>query len=142
MTQKGHMKSSRPYLLRAIYEWLTDHGLTPYLMVDATAPFVRVPERFIEDGKIVLNIEPNAISHLHMGNEAVEFKARFSGVPYDIYLPIHAIAAIYAVENGRGMVFGEEEDDVDGGGDDDNTPSERHPMTSKGSKKPHLRIVK
>ena len=112
------MNSSRPYLLRAIYEWLIDNQLTPYLMVDAMMPHVEVPERFIEDGKIVLNIEPQAVGALRLGNDAVEFDARFSGIAHHIYVPIQAVKAVYAFENGRGMVFNEEEDE-EGGGDTD-----------------------
>jgi len=143
------MRSSRPYLLRAIYEWLTDDNLTPYIVVDAMVPHVRVPERFIEDGKIVLNIAPHAVHQLHMGNDAVQFSARFAGLVFHIYLPIQAITAIYAVENGHGMVFSEEnEGDIndngdDDGGDDGNVPPKgtRRNLLPK-EKKPHLRIVK
>lgn len=109
------MIPSRPYLLRALYEWLIDSQLTPYIMVDAMMPDVDVPERFIEDGKIVLNIEPQAVGHLRMGNDAIEFEARFSGIAHHIFIPVLAVKAIYALENGRGMVFNDE--DIDGGSD-------------------------
>ncbi len=104
------MTSSRPYLLRAIYEWLVDNQLTPYIMVDAMMPGVEVPERFVQDGKIILNIESHAVSQLRMGNEAIEFNARFSGISHHVFIPIQAAKAIYAFENGRGMVFNEDED--------------------------------
>ena|SRR3990167_3261127 len=103
------MNSSRPYLLRAIYEWLVDNELTPYILVDATAPEVSVPERYVEEGKIILNIEMQAVGNLQLGNDAVEFDARFSGVAHHIYIPMLAVKAIYAFENGRGMVFNEDE---------------------------------
>jgi stringent starvation protein B len=108
------MTSSRPYLIRAIYEWLVDNGLTPYIMVDATDDRVRVPNQYIDDGKIVLNIEPQAIANMRMGNDVVEFDARFSGVAHHLFVPVKAVKAIYAFENGRGMVFSEDDD-----GDDD-----------------------
>ncbi len=79
------MNSSRPYLVRAIYDWVVDNQLTPYIMVDALMPDVEVPERFVENGKIVLNIEPQAVGRLRMGNDAVEFDARFSGVAHHYF---------------------------------------------------------
>lgn len=128
------MTSSRPYLLRAIYEWLVDNHLTPYVMVDALQPHVNVPEKFVEDGKIVLNISPNAVARLSMTNESLEFDASFSGVPQHIYVPIPAVKAVYAFENGRGMVFSEEDED----GDD--LPPDSTPPPQKG--RPSLKIVK
>lgn len=130
------MTSSRPYLLRAIYEWLLDNSQTPYIMVNAAAPGVSVPLSFVENGKIVLNIEPNAIGNLRMGNEAVEFDARFKGSPFHVYLPIETVLAIYSFENGRGMVFGDE-DKADG----DLPPPTTTPPAAKKSK-PNLKIIK
>ena len=130
------MNSSRPYLLRGIYEWLLDNQLTPYLMIDAMQPGVEVPERFIEEGKIILNIEPHAVGNLSLGNEVVEFDARFSGIAYHIHIPIHAIKAIYAFENGRGMVFSD--DDGDDGGTSNG--GRNVPPTKKG--RPNLKVVK
>lgn len=131
------MTSSRPYLLRAIYEWLVDNHLTPYVMVDALQPYVSVPEKFVEDGKIVLNISPNAVARLSMSNEELEFDASFAGVPQHIYVPILAVKAIYAFENGRGMVFSDEDD-----GDDGTrvSPPDSMPPQKKG--RPNLKIVK
>ena len=108
------MNSSRPYLIRAIYEWVVDNTLTPYMLVDATMPNVAVPERFVEDGKIILNIAPQAIGGLNLGNESVEFDARFSGIAQHVYVPVQAVKAVYAFENGRGMVFSDDEGDDDG----------------------------
>jgi len=127
------MTSSRPYLVRAIYEWLVDNELTPYVMIDAQFPHVQVPERFIEDGKIVLNVAPRAVVNLIMSNEALEFDASFSGMAQHIYVPIRAVKAIYAFENGRGMVFSEDDDEVE-------PPPEATPPRKKG--KPNLKIVK
>ncbi len=135
------MTSSRPYLLRAIYEWIVDNNLTPYILVDAMAPHVEAPERFVEDGRIILNIAKVAVANLVLENEFLEFDARFSGITHHIYVPIEAIHAIYAHENGRGMVFNET--DLS----DDEPPRSTPPSTPKSSRppkknKPHLKIVK
>ena len=96
--------STRPYLLRALYEWCTDNGFTPYIavLVDET---VRVPMEFVKDGEIVLNISFDATSALKMGNDYIEFKGRFGGVARDILVPVDKVLAIYARENGQGMAF-------------------------------------
>lgn len=136
------MTSSKPYLIRAIYQWLSDNRLTPYLMVDAAFPDVLVPEHFIEDGRIVLNIAPQAIGNLQMGNEALEFDASFSGLISHLYIPVKAVMAIYAFENGKGMVFNEEED---GGGDGDGEDPSPEPPKEEGPQlkgRPQLKIVK
>ncbi len=102
------MKSSRPYLARALYEWLLDNELTPYLVVDATQPGVEVPRQFVQNGQIVLNAAPTAVRDLFMENQAIGFSARFGGQPMQVMIPIPALIAIYARENGAGMVFGHE----------------------------------
>src|SRR5271156_1286288 len=102
--------SSRPYLLRAFYEWIVDNYATPYIVVNAELPGVNVPQQYVEKGRIVLNVSPVAVMELALANDHVAFNARFGGVPYDIYVPIRAVAAIYAKENGRGMVFKEDEE--------------------------------
>ena len=126
------MISNKPYLVRALYEWISDNGWTPYVLVKATVPGCRVPPDHVKNGRIILNIASDVVSKLVLGNEALEFTARFSGMPIDIYIPITAVAAIYAKENGEGMVFPEEppEDPADGAG----TP----PIKGK----PNLKIVK
>ena len=96
--------STRPYLIRALYEWCTDNALTPYVVVVVNEQ-VLVPREFVKDGEIVLNISFDATSALQLGNEFIEFKARFGGVPRDIVVPISQVAAIFAKENGQGMVF-------------------------------------
>lgn len=129
------MTPSRPYLIRALYEWIMDNGLTPYVLVDAEAEQVVVPRQFVEGGKIVLNITPSAVQNLELGNGFVEMDARFSGAPMHVCVPVMAVLAIYARENGKGMVFAEE----DGGGDGpppDKTPDEDT------AKRPSLRVVK
>jgi stringent starvation protein B len=102
--------SNRPYLIRAINEWLIDNQLTPHLLVNADAEGVDVPQNFIQDGKIVLNIGPHAVEGLRVTNEEVTFLARFSGVSQLISFPVSAVLAVYARENGRGMMFNEDED--------------------------------
>lgn len=102
------MKSSRPYLARALYEWLLDNELTPYFVVDATQPGVEVPRQFVQNGQIVLNAAPTAVRDLFMENQAIGFSARFGGQPMQVMIPMPALIAIYARENGAGMVFGHE----------------------------------
>ena len=96
--------STKPYLLRAIHEWCTDNGYTPYIAVKVGAS-AKVPLQFVRDGQIVLDISYEATSALTMDNTAVQFRARFGGVPQDIYIPVENVAAIYASENGQGMGF-------------------------------------
>ncbi len=105
------MTPSRPYLLRGFYDWIVDNHYTPYIVINTELPDVHVPEEYIEDGRIVLNIAPNAVRGLLLANDHIEFNARFSGIPHDIWAPIKAVTAVYAKENGRGMVFKEEEED-------------------------------
>jgi stringent starvation protein B len=125
------MTSLKPYLIRSIYEWLIDNNLTPHLLVDAENSNASLPQEFIEDGKIVLNIRPEAIQGLSLGNEEIQFNARFSGKPMHIATPIAAVIAIYAKENGKGMIFDHEDNEGDA------TPPDKSPPT-----KPNLRIVK
>lgn len=103
------MTPSRPYFVRAIYEWLNDNQLTPYLLVDATSAGVQVPAAFVKDGRIVLNIAMGAVRDLLLRNEDVSFSARFGGVPMQVYVPMAAVLAIYSRENGQGMFFDEED---------------------------------
>jgi len=104
MLDAADSSSTRPYLIRALYEWCTDNGLTPFIavLVDDT---VRVPNEYVKDGEIVLNISFDATSSLNMGNEFIEFKGRFGGVARDILVPVDRVVAIYARENGQGMAF-------------------------------------
>ena len=97
--------SAKPYLLRAIYEWAVDHRLTPQVLVDAGVEGVVVPADFIKDGRIVLTIHPRSVQDLQMGNEYLQFSARFAGKPFAVCIPVPAIAAIYCRENSRGFVF-------------------------------------
>jgi stringent starvation protein B len=102
------MNSSRPYLLRAIYQWIVDNDCTPYLLVNAVAPGVSVPAEYVENDKIILNIGPTAAHQLVLGDEEIEFNARFGGRPMEVAAPVSAVLAIYARENGQGMLFTDE----------------------------------
>lgn len=137
------MNSSRPYLVRALYEWIVDNDCTPHLLVNAEHPGVQVPSGFASDGQIVLNASPSAVRHLHMDNEAVSFEGRFGGVAHSLYIPAAAILAIYARENGQGMVF-DMEPSVAGGsegeGPDDDGPSGGDSPRPSG--RPSLKVVK
>ncbi|OEE79806.1 ClpXP protease specificity-enhancing factor [Vibrio genomosp. F6 str. FF-238] len=103
------MTPRRPYMLRAFYDWLVDNELTPHVVVEATLPGVRVPEEFIQDGQIILNIAPRAVGQLELGDDAITFNARFSGRPHVVIVPLYAVQAIYARENGAGTMFEPEE---------------------------------
>jgi len=104
MMDADNALSTRPYLIRALYEWCTDNGFTPFIAVQVDDS-VRVPHEYVKDGEIVLNISFDATSALQMGNEFIEFKGRFGGVARDILVPVHRVLAIYARENGQGMAF-------------------------------------
>jgi stringent starvation protein B len=139
------MNSSRPYLLRALLDWISDNGLTAHLLVDATLPGVEVPAQFIQDGKITLNIGPSAVQGLEMGNEAVSFSARFAGRPMQVYVPVGAVLAIYARENGQGMMFGNEPgSDLVTQDRPSGTPAAPDPAKKKPGKRkgPSLKVVK
>ncbi len=106
------MTSSKPYLVRALYEWILDNDNTPYILVDSTGEQVSIPNGIDSDGKVVLNLAPTAIQNLEMTNEMVSFSARFNGVSEQIFVPVPALLAIYARENGEGMMFPAEEDEA------------------------------
>jgi stringent starvation protein B len=125
------MTSTKPYLIRAFYEWILDNQQTPYIAVNADIAGTIVPMQYVEAGKITLNIAPSAVKSLTLGNDQIHFNARFSGVLTKVVVPIRGVLAIYARENGRGMVFSEEE------GGDDSPP----PTPSKASR-PKLTVVK
>ena len=125
------MSSNRPYLLRAMFEWISDNGMTPYLLVEAGAEGVRVPSAAIKDGRVVLSIASRAVARLVIGNEQITFLARFSGVSESIELPVNAVLAIYAQENGQGMMFPAE-----------SSPEPAPPAPEEAAKRPRLHVVK
>lgn len=128
------LKGTRPYFVRAIYDWLLDRQLTPYLLVNANWPTAELPMEFAQDGQLVLNMSPTAIRQLSMGNEAVLFSARFSGKAMSVVVPIGAILGVYAKENGQGLFFDP----------DEYSPEPIPPSQDEGTVKqrPSLRVVK
>lgn len=122
------MTSSKPYLVRALYDWILDNDATPYILVDANIDQVMIPQGIANDGKVVLNLAPQAVENLEMTNQHLSFTARFNGVAEDIYCPMLSLLAIYARENGEGMMF---------------PPEESEPADSeKVSKGPTLTVIK
>lgn len=107
------MTPRRPYLLRAFYDWLLDNQLTPHLVVDVSIPGISVPMEFARDGQIILNIAPHAVGNLELGNDMIRFNARFGGIPRQVIVPLAAVLAIYARENGAGTMFEPEADYLD-----------------------------
>lgn len=99
------MSPNRPYMVRAIYQWICDNDLTPHLLVDAHYPGVLVPQEFVQDGHITLNVAPRSVAQLSLDNEGITFSARFGGIPQQIFVPPMAVLAVYARENGEGMAF-------------------------------------
>lgn len=135
------MTSSRPYLIRAMYQWIADNGMTPHLLVDVAVDGVQVPTEHVQNGKIILNVAPMAIGALILGDEEITFSARFSGKSMSLFIPIEAVLAVYAKENGQGMMFSEDDGAVSQDSDDDDPDPGSGPGSSK-TKRPSLRVVK
>ncbi|MEJ5208227.1 MAG: ClpXP protease specificity-enhancing factor [Lysobacteraceae bacterium] len=135
------MTSNRPYLIRAMYEWIGDNGLTPYLLVDADSPGVQVPTSAVRDGKVVLNVAARAVSQLELGNQSIHFLARFGGVSQLVEFPVTAVQAIYAQETGQGMMMPPESADGEGvePPPESDPPAPQEPAARRGA---HLRVVK
>lgn len=135
------MSSHRPYLLRALNEWIADNDMTPHLLVDATRPGVQVPAHAVNDGKVVLNIAARAVASLAIDNDSVSFTARFGGVSHAVFVPISAVLAIYARETGQGMALPEE---VASSGPHDAPPGPDTPPDDAGPapRRGHLRVIK
>jgi len=146
------MSSNRPYLVRAMYDWITDNGFTPYLLVDAVQPGVQVPAFAVKDGKVVLNIAMRAVEALELGNDRIRFQARFSGASHALSIPLPAVEAIYAQETGQGMMLPPEDesgdsaeidadpvaqDAVDAAGPGSPLPGDDEPP-----RRSHLRVIK
>lgn len=138
------MNSSRPYLVRALYEWIVDNDCTPHMLVNVEHQGVQVPAGFASEGQIVLNVAPSAVRHLKMDNDAISFEGRFGGIPHSLFVPSAAVMAIYARENGQGMVFEIEptppEDDTpdDGSAGDEGAAAPRPASAGR----PSLKVVK
>lgn len=127
-------RSKRPYLIRAMHEWMGDNGHTPHIVVDASVDGVNVPREHVKDGKIILNISETAAHNLKLNNNAVSFRARFSGVPFDVWVPINSILGIYARETGQGMIFSHDSEPADEGAS--------QPEVEQTRSRPHLKVVK
>ena len=132
---------TRPYLLRAIYEWTNDNNLTPYLLVKAEEHGVSVPRQHVQDGQIVLNIAPHAVQQMLMDQDSVSFNARFGGVSQQLYIPMYAVLGLYARENGQGLFFDPQEYD----GQRPEAPISQleadNPESPVPTKKPSLRVL-
>lgn len=140
------MTSSRPHIIRALYDWILENDCTPYIVVNAFGDNVEVPQEHVKDGQIILNISPSAVQDLFIRDEAVEFNGRFAGIPKRVFVPISSVMGIYAKENGQGMIF-----DPEGrmprppnptGTDDSTKFTGSEPQPIKPKKKPALRVVK
>lgn len=138
MSDAPTMTSNRPYLLRALYEWINDNNMTPHLLVDAGREGVQVPSSTIKDGRVVLNIAARAVAQLELGNRDVRFKARFGGVSQTVIVPVTAVLAIYAQETGQGMMLPEDGATLPEDGPED-TPEPPEDGPKRGG---HLRVVK
>lgn len=128
-------RSKRPYLIRAMHEWMGDNGHTPHIVVDAKLDGVSVPTEHVKNGKIILNISDSAAHNLKMGNDAVSFRARFSGVPFDVWVPMASVLGIYARETGQGMIFSHDAENSE-------PVAEVADSNDDTRSRPHLRIVK
>lgn len=135
------MTSQRPYLVRAIHEWICDNGETPVILVDASRDGVEVPRAYVADGRIVLNVSPQATDGLRLGNDTIEFSARFGGRPESVSLPVGAVLAVYSRESQHGMLFAVDDDiDVASSGFDDG-PDDDGPGAPPRDRS-HLRVIK
>lgn len=169
-TTVAAISSQRPYLLRAIHEWISDNGMTPHLLVNSEFPGVHVPPGTAKDGKVVLNIAERAVGQLSLGNDYITFGARFGGVAHEVFVPVAAVLAIYSRETGQGMALPEEADvddaaaspiqatdaapkrpmlsavpaasDESNDGDDDEPTPPSNNEPGSGPKRPQLRVVK
>ncbi|HYG05146.1 MAG TPA: ClpXP protease specificity-enhancing factor [Stenotrophomonas sp.] len=144
-----HMTSHRPYLLRALVEWINDNQMTPHLLVDAGLPGVQVPSSAVKDGRVVLNIAERAVVGLHIDNDGISFTARFGGVSYPVQVPMAAVLAVYARETGQGMALPDDLPGTGGGAHDEGdnastggTPGPEDTPPPPAGKRPHLRVVK
>ena len=128
------MTPNRPYLLRALYEWISDNAMTPHILVDAEFTGVDVPEQAVQKGKVILNIDNAAVHELEMGNEWLTFTARFSGRKHGVSVPLEAVLAIYSKENGQGMMFAQDDEPL--------TPTDPDAGAEQTPRRSHLTIVK
>jgi stringent starvation protein B len=128
-------RSKRPYLIRAMHEWMGDNGHTPHIVVDAVVDGVSVPEEHVRDGKIILNISHSAAHNLKLTNSTVSFRARFSGVPFDVCVPVASVLGIYAKETGQGMIFSHTSSQPE-------PPTDDPDIKEEAKARSHLKLVK
>lgn len=136
----SELSSRRPYLLRAMHEWMSDNHQTPHIVVDATAEGVVVPSQFVKDGRIVLNVSYSAASGIQIENDSITFQARFGGTPMAVSIPVGAVLGIYGRESGEGMLFGDEDDGTEPTPPPDPEPTPDGPGETP--RRSHLKIVK
>jgi stringent starvation protein B len=137
------MTSNRPYLIRAIHQWIIDNDMTPYLLVDAAHPGVMVPPQAIKDGRVVLNIAARAVSQLNLGDQEIQFLARFGGVSHSVRVPVAAVQAVYAQESGQGMALPDEtQAQTRQSTEEPDGPPDATPGGGETRRGAHLRIVK
>ncbi len=133
---------TRPYMTRAIYEWICDNQLTPYLLVDATTAGTMVPTEYVKEGQIVLNTAPHAVHAFHISNDAISFSARFGGASRQLYIPMPALLGIYARENGEGLFFDPNEyADIQTPANALQSEEQKTSTTEQAKKKPSLRLL-
>ncbi|HEY0973524.1 MAG TPA: ClpXP protease specificity-enhancing factor [Solimonas sp.] len=144
MPPTAPLRSRRPYLIRAIFDWACDSGFTPHLLVAADYAGVVVPREFVQDGKITLNISPSAVRNLDLQQDPIWFSARFGGRPFDVQVPSGAVLGVFARENGEGVLFGEPEPLPEGAGTGSDADGPREPEPPKPPRpgRPQLRVVK
>jgi stringent starvation protein B len=134
------VRSRRPYLLRAMHEWISDSNQTPHIVVDASIEGVEVPRQYVQGGKIILNVSSSATSMLSLGNDVVRFRARFGAATYDVSVPIAAVLGIYARETGQGMIFSEADTPPQ---PPPAPPTDPTPTSGEGKRsKPTLKVIK
>jgi len=136
------VKPRRPYLLRAMHEWISDSGCTPHVVVDAGRQGVDVPRQYVQDGKIVLNLSWSATAQLTLGNDELSFSGRFGGAAMNVRVPVEAVLAIYARETGQGMIFTEEDAPPPGAEPPKPPQPSANPETRPAAVRPRLKVVK
>ena len=136
----SELSSRRPYLLRAMHEWMSDNNQTPHIVVDANVEGVVVPSQFVKDGRIVLNVSYSAASGIQIDNDNISFQARFGGTPMAVSIPMKAVLGIYGRESGEGMLFGDEDDGAESSPEPDPDPTPDGP--GEPPRRSHLKVVK
>lgn len=144
MAATNPSQSKRPYLIRAMQQWMVDNGNTPHIVVNAEVDGVTVPVEHVKDGKIILNISDSAAHNLKLGNDGVSFRARFGGVPFDVWVPMRSVMGVYARETGQGMIFSHDSDAVEATQRETAAPVDALPDDDiEGTRaRSHLRVIK